>query len=413
VLSVVFGSLLSGSIVALVTGLVSDRLARSQEDGHLRAAAATLAFELQVKGYDPVYAATDEAKELAHTGIAVAIFEGDHYVAGELAIPPVAPGACVDVAYRRVCAVLAGRWVTLAARDRMLTRVHRELTARSSGIALIIMSLLSTGIALALAYAAVKPLDELARAVQHLPAHEQGTVDLGHEVGVQEVDALRSSLQVAFDDLCRVLAQSRNFAGDAAHQLRTPLATIIGELELALEAPGERGRQQTARAHAAALRLSALIDRLLILVGPDEAIPATTPVSLQDVVGVALDTLPETARARIDCESTFVELPADPGLLAIAIVSALENSLEFSSGRVRVSVGSREEYALVAVEDDGPGIPTRDRERLLQLEEPPSTDCGIALAVIARVTARHGGALRFAERAAGTRLEMTFARGRA
>ena len=412
-LSVHVGSLVAGTIVALVTGVLSDRLAQVQEDRHLRDEAGTLAFELQVKGYDPVYAATDETEELAHTGIVVAIFGQGRFVAGHSALAFVAPGTCVDAGSMRACAVSAGRWVAIAARDRSLTRDYRALSARAALIAVLLTSLLSAGAAFALAYAAVKPLDRLASAVQRVPADARGVVELGDHEGFDEVDALRAALRSTFEQLRQALGHARNFAGNAAHQLRTPLATIIGELDLALEAGDEQGRLETIRARLAALRLSTLIDRLLILAGPDDAVQGSTEVALLDVVEDALETLPESARQRVAYEGAYVTLRADPALLVSAIVSALENSLKLSLGTVRVYVEAHGDVALLAVQDDGPGVTALVREQLsapLYRARQARAGHGIGLAVIARVTALHGGSAHFVEGATGARLEMTFAR---
>ncbi|MEY4579866.1 MAG: hypothetical protein RL701_4569, partial [Pseudomonadota bacterium] len=413
-LSVAFGSLLSGTIVAIVTGMLSRRLIRVHEDSHLRDAAGTLAFELRVKGYEPSYAAWDETRELAHTGIVVAIFEQGSYVAGDTSIPYVAPNACVDSAQTRACGVAAERRVTVAARAQALTSDQSDITTRSAVIAVLLTSLLSTGVALLLAHAAVKPLGQLARAVQSVPEHAPDNANLGPNTGVREVDALRETLNSAFTRLGRALTQSRNFAGNAAHQLRTPLTTIIGELDLALESPPDTARDETLRARRVAARLSTLIDRLLILARPEESLQVATEVSLLDSVDQALQTLPDAARVRIDCTGEPAHVKADPALLVSAIVSALENALKFSTGRVTIEVTTRGECAVVAIEDTGPGIAERERQQVFtpfyRGQEGRAGHIpghGIGLAVIARVTAVHGGYARFVDRKVGARLEMS------
>jgi signal transduction histidine kinase len=106
-------------------------------------------------------------------------------------------------------------------------------------------------------------------------------------------------------------------------------------------------------------------------------------------------------------------------LLVSAIVSALENALKFSSGPVRVSIEAQPEIALLAIEDDGPGVAEHEREQVFKPFYRGSDALtgripghGIGLAVIARVAAAHGGVARFARREAGhgARLEMTFTR---
>lgn len=363
--SVAFASLASGTIVALVTGMLSNRLARAQEDVRLRDAAVTLGYELQTQpATSPETIADNETLELTHTGISVAIFEGKRYVAGNLDVPRVDPGICDDVAAKRVCGVTAGPWTVSAARDRALPLEHRETIAEFALGAITLTSLLSSVIALVLVRRTVEPLEQLASAVHHIPEHEPQAAQLGVDQGLAEVDALRGSLRSTLDRLGGALTQSRSFAANAAHQLRTPLTTIIGELELALEQSKLESRDEIARAHRVAVRLCGLLDRLLILARPHEALPMTAELSLVDAIEEAIAAIPEPARQRIRYEAEPVQLRADPALVVSAITSAIENGLKFSSGPVRVFAAEQGSLALLAVEDDGPGIVPAERERV-------------------------------------------------
>ena len=378
VLSVAIGSLLAGAIVALITVVLANHLASEQEDKHLRAAAGTLAVELLVKGYDPFYAAAEEAHELANTGIVVALFQAGRYFTGDSALPFVTPGACRTTTSLRVCAVPAGRWVSIAGRDPARLKVHAEQTLTAAGIALLAAMLFSTALALVLAFRAVKPLDRLTQALRKLPVQEP---DLGPASGVDEVDTLRTSLLAAFAALRQALERSRSFTGNAAHQLRTPLATLMGELDLAIEAVHGATRDDCIRAHHEAKRLSTLIDRLLILANPDDTLRASTNVSLSDLIEDARDALPEAARARVDVEAEGLSLEADPMLMHTAVVAALERALDRHPGRVRVVAGQHEGAVLLAIAGD----PTRQHG---------TNDDDICMAVVERVVALHGGRLQ-------------------
>lgn len=379
VLSVALGSLLAGTIVALITVVLVSHLASEQEDKHLRAAARTLAVELLVKGYDPFYAAAEEAHELANTGIVVALFQAGRYLAGNTTLPLIAPGACQNTTSLRVCAVPAGRWVSIAGRDPARLSAHADETLRAAGIALLATMLLSTALALVLALTAVKPLDRLTQAVRKLRIGDGGQeAALGPTSGVDEVDTLRASLLAAFVALRRALDRSRSFTGNAAHQLRTPLATLMGELDLAIEAVSGAMRDDCVRAHHEAKRLSMLIDRLLILANPDDTLRASTTVSLSDLVEDARDTLPEPARARVDIEAQSVMLEADPTLIHTAIVAALERALERHTGRVQVHAQLRAGAAHITFQADP------------QSQHAPNDD-DICIAVVERVVALHGG----------------------
>jgi signal transduction histidine kinase len=415
VVSVWFAALSSGSIVAWVTGSLSDRFARAQEDRHLRGAAIMLAHELRDMHLDPVLAALEESGKQAHAGISIAVFDREKFVTGERAIGYVGPEQCQDHADLRVCSVAAGRWVASAARDRELTTEHLETTTRLATAAVMITSLLSSFVALLLVRRALAPIGRLARSVQSVPENQPEAAQLGPDEGVREVDALRASLQHAFDRLGHSLTQARGFSANAAHQLRTPLTTIIGELELALEVVHGAGRDEVARAHKVAGRFSVLLERLLILARPDEVLQMMVEPWLLDLVEDALDALPEPLRQRITYSGAPMQIRADPALVVSAITNGLDNALKYSSGEVRVSTEDHGAHVTLAIEDDGPGVSRSERERVFDpfyRGHPGNSSAqpghGIGLAVIARVASLHGGSARFVDRHAGARLEMVF-----
>lgn len=415
-LSAALGALFSGTVVAIVTIVLSSRLAHAREDADLHGVAEVLAYALTVKHYNPERAAQDQRQEHAHAGISVAVFESDRRAAGEPLISRVTPETCEDLADARACAVSAGPWIAVAARDRTFLSEQAGVSTRAASTAVILASVLSSMLALAFAYTAVKPLKNLARAVQGVPVIERGEAALGPNVGVREVDALRTTLQSLFDRHARALAQSRSFADHAARQLRDPLATIVRELDRTLERGAEPALEERSRARRVAARLSELVDRLLILASPHDALSNSHMISLQRSVAQAIETLPEAARQRIACEGPDIEIRSDPALLVSAIVSALKNALKYSAGAVQVRIEPHANLVTLAIEDDGPGVSAAEREQLFlpfyRGRQTPGRHVpghGIGLAVIARVTQVHGGTARFEERERGARLEMTFA----
>jgi signal transduction histidine kinase len=347
-LSTALGSLLAVAIVAPVTVILANRLARNQEDEHLRSAARTLAFELQVKHYDPLYAVADEIRELAQTAIVVALFEQQRLLAGKPDVPFVQPDSCRNKAHMRVCALAAGRWVVVAGRARTRLRAHADVTLLAAGVAVLVTAMLSLVLAFVLAAAAIRPLDKLSRALRDLPQRPHETFDLGPASDVHEVETLRASLHGVFETLRRALLLSHSFAGDAAHQLRTPLAALTAELDLALEVVDARARPYCLRAHAQATKLSRLIDRLLILAMPEDTIRAWVAVSSAELFEEALEALPPAARARIDCDGQ-VGFEADPILLTAALVAALEHALGIASGRLQLQAELEHAHARIVI----------------------------------------------------------------
>jgi signal transduction histidine kinase len=410
--SAALGALFSSTVVAVVTVLLSSRFARTRDDADLRGVAGMLEYALTVKHYDPAHAALDQQQEHAHAGISVAVYQRQQRVAGDDRIRRVAPGECADSGEMRACAVAAGPWIAVAAREAALVTEQQTVATRAAGIAVILASICSGLAALALAAAAVDPLKKLASAVQGVPVIERGEAALGPNVGVKEVDALRATLQSAFDRHARALAQSRSFAEHAARKLRDPLSTIVRELEPA----SEHAHEERSHARRVAARLCTLVDRLLIFASTRDSMSRQHTMSLRGGVEQALETLPEGGSTRVVCTGPDVTLRADPALLVSAIVSALENALKYSQGAVRVCIEPGQGVVTLAVEDEGPGVSEAEREQVFlpfyrgkQPHARQTTGHGIGLAVIARVAQLHGGTARFGERTHGARLEMTFA----
>ncbi len=411
------GFVLSGAVVAVTTGVLTNRLSLRQEDDHLTEAAGTLAFELRAQGAEPSAVVADEQRELSHSGIQVAVRAGSRHLAGSRQFAGTTGKACVDQGTFRVCSARAGALTAMAARDLTLLREHQATTTRAAWLAVLLTSLLAAGVAHRIARTLVAPLQHLEHALQTVPDHDPGAADLGPSVGVREVDALRASLQSAFVRLGAALDHSRRFASDAAHQLRTPLTAILGELDLALEGSQSGNHDEILRARRVAQRLSVLIDRLLILAQPQATPPAQREVDVLDVVEEAIDTLPSASRTRITCTGPSGVVLGDLSLLTSAVSNALENALKFSEGAVRVVLECDADHVKLHIDDDGPGVPPTEQSLVFEpfyrgrMEgKRQVAGHGIGLSVVAHVIALHGGKVGFADRAHGARLTMSLSR---
>jgi two-component system OmpR family sensor kinase len=251
--------------VAVISQWIADRLAHASEDRTLSDAAETFALELTEPASNPVTAAADETRELAHAAIRIAVFEGDTLIAGDPKLTLVTPGTCRDVAVLRTCARPARNWIAVVARDQRLLHDQQRVLSFASALAVLLTSVLGVLAAMAIARVVTEPMDQLTQAVGRVPDQDPGSAALGPPSNLVEVDALRDTLQATFVRLGNALMQSRRFASDAAHELRTPLATLIGELELTAEQANSQSQAELAHALKLTRRMSTLLDRLLIL----------------------------------------------------------------------------------------------------------------------------------------------------
>jgi signal transduction histidine kinase len=234
-----------------------------------------------------------------------------------------------------------------------------------------------------------------------------------------EVGRLAQTMNRMLDRLQASSVRQREFVSDASHELRSPVAAIRTELEVALREPASTDWASVAsNALAENERLERLVDDLLTLARLDEGrVPAAEDVDLDDVARE------EAARLR-DPRLTVDVGPApvrgNREQLARVIRNLLENASRFAAQRIALSVAPVEGFAVVTVADDGPGIPAADRERVFErftrLDEGRARSgggVGLGLALVRAIAEAHGGAATVVADGAGARLEIRLPRAAA
>lgn len=411
----------SAASVALVSGLLADHFADRRERQQLTDAATVLAVELVEPNADPAWVAADEARELRPTSIRVAVYRGARLFAGDAALPTVPGGAgCRAAGSFTVCAVSHTGFVSLAARDRTQLREQRSSIVLSSLLAVAVTSLLGALVARRIAQTLVAPLSRLTSALGKVPTDAPEAAALGPDEHVEEVDLLRETLRTTFGRLGHALATSRRFAADAAHELRSPLTVILGQLELNAPALTGEAKESNARARRTAASLATLVERLLVLATPAAKLKLGQEIELQSAAEDALDLIPFDAwpRVHVTAESE-AHVRGDRALLASMIANGIENALKFSDGEVRVLLRAAPDHAELRISDDGPGIPEAERDRVFEpffrtraTRASGTRGHGIGLSLIAHVAAVHGGSARFAAQERGTSLLIELPRVR-
>jgi two-component system heavy metal sensor histidine kinase CusS len=231
---------------------------------------------------------------------------------------------------------------------------------------------------------------------------------VGPRSGDPETAQLARDVDAMIERLGMLLTSQRHFIAHAAHELRSPLTTLYGELSLA------RRRSRDAKGYEDAIdealdsarRLKLLADDLLVLarLGAEQA-PATQPVVLESVIRAAVDEVEKLATERhvaIDVESEEgVSIEGYPNDLERMARNLIDNAVRHSpeGGRVRVSVRrTADRGAQIVVRDRGPGIPDADAGRVFEPFFRGSTDragsdegAGLGLAIVREIARAHGG----------------------
>ena len=259
------------------------------------------------------------------------------------------------------------------------------------------------------------PLDTMSRAVAK--RRPDAMAPLNERDMPEELRPLAASLNDLLTRLDAALASQRRFTADAAHELRTPLAALKLQLDLA-----RRARDVPARTaayddlDAGVSRASHLVDQLLTLarVEPEALAARATDVDLNTLAKEAIVSRAALAAAKVVDLGLAREVPAvvrgDAATLATLLSNLLDNALRYtpSGGRVDVSLDREGDHTILSVADTGPGIPKDERERVLDrfyrsatTAEPGS---GLGLSIVKRIAEAHHATLEFDAPEQGTGL---------
>ncbi|HJQ99348.1 MAG TPA: HAMP domain-containing sensor histidine kinase, partial [Candidatus Polarisedimenticolaceae bacterium] len=241
-------------------------------------------------------------------------------------------------------------------------------------------------------------LTRLEGAVATTAAEAGASIDVPAET--REIATLQDAFNGLLARLSEALSRERRFTQEAAHELRTPLATLRARLEPLV------GREpRAAQALADVEALDRLVDALLLLARSESAPLPTTPVNLcdlaRDVAQRRSLTDGDGARRPEVVAPDEVLVRGSEDLLARALGNLVDNARKFGGPGARIVIRVREEgpRAIVSVSDDGPGIPAGSAERVFErffrgASSRGTTDgAGLGLAVVRAIATRHQGTI--------------------
>jgi signal transduction histidine kinase len=263
----------------------------------------------------------------------------------------------------------------------------------------------------------LRPVSALRRGAARITATGVPRSDLPVPEARDEIRELALTLNDMLSRLAAAQQRQRALVSDTAHELRSPIASIRAQLEVALDHPSGQDWAATARdVHADTLRLAKLAEDLLLLArlderaaggsaGPDRHLPIDLVSLAQEAaaryaaarVPVAID-VPVPAQMPVAAE---VLVPGHRDGLDRLLVNLLDNAVRYAASRVTVAVRSDGEWAELTVTDDGPGIPAGDLERAFDRfarldcarsrdEEEPG-GAGLGLSIVRATAQAHGG----------------------
>ena len=296
----------------------------------------------------------------------------------------------------------------------------------------------------------LRPLDKLAREVEQREPDNLAALDAS--TAPREVVPLIERLNRLFVRIEASMQKERRFTADAAHELRTPVAAIKAQAQVARTASGEAERIHALdNAILGCDRAAHLIDQLLTLARVDtldrgvvepcqlrdiaaETIAALAPAALEKGVQFELLASDETVvRARHgEAEPSGAGVPAshllpqsagyasnvsevrgNPGLLRVLLRNLLDNSMRHTppGTSVQVSIDHEPGVVRLSVSDNGPGIPEQERVKVLERFYRPlgtqASGSGLGLSIVKRIAEVHDAALQILPVSEGQGLRVT------
>jgi two-component system sensor histidine kinase TctE len=258
--------------------------------------------------------------------------------------------------------------------------------------------------------AGLAPLARLRRLVEGRAPNDLAPIELA--AAPAEVRALAQAINDLLGAVQQSVAAQRRFISDAAHQLRTPLAGLKSQTELALKEaadPAQHARLQ--RVHESATRSAHLVNQLLAMARAEPESAARQVRSRLDLTRLARQVTAELVPRALQCgmdlgygiagdgddgDEAPVEVFGIELLLREALANVIDNALRYA-GRgaiVTVQAGRDGDQAWVEVSDNGPGLAPELHETALERffrATHEGSGCGLGLAIVKEIAERHGG----------------------
>jgi heavy metal sensor kinase len=250
----------------------------------------------------------------------------------------------------------------------------------------------------------MKPIEDISETAVKISAG-----DLSQRINTAEMESELGQLAVVlnstFARLEAAFAQQKQFASDAAHELRTPISIILTQTQTALNR--ERGaaeyKQTVEACQRAAQRMRRLITALLELARLDagQEPMKRLRVDFSKIVSDCVDLIRPLADERgveVSTDLSPVEIEADSERLTLVVTNLLTNAVQYNHDGGQVKIGAKLEngIAVLTVSDNGQGIPAEDLPRVFERfyradKSRPSGNAGLGLAISKALIAAHGG----------------------
>jgi len=291
-----------------------------------------------------------------------------------------------------------------ANREELARQILLDMVLPLSVLMLLMTMIVGAGIRAGLA-----PLALLQRQVEGRAANDLTPIKLS--AAPPEVRALARAINALLSEVQHSVAVQKRFISDAAHQLRTPLAGLKSQTELALRDADEASEpalvQRLQRVHESAVRSAHLVNQLLTLARAEPESAQAQDRQALDLRALAreltAELVPRALQAGIDLGLDEAEEGAPPLpvrgialLLREALSNLVDNAIRYAGRGATVTVRLRAAggQVLLEVEDNGPGLPAAELEHVFERfvrATGEGSGCGLGLAIVREIVERHAG----------------------
>jgi two-component system sensor histidine kinase TctE len=407
---------------------------RAAYDQKLADIARALATQIQLSG-DPAHPERTSLNEPAGILFSITASNGK-IVAGDPRLPEVPPGSAalsygdarfdgrdLRLATYRAATVAGVTAITVAEAGDSRTNPGAFILASTW-----LVDFIQVDVTLLIVWIGVhfglKPLLNVRRQIEARSARELRPLDAASVP--TEVRPLVDALNLLFEMLSGAARAQSQFVADTAHQLRTPIAGLLGSLQVLMREPAAAPLQsRLASLYEGVSTLSHSANQLLALAQANRSTSLADGFRKTDLKSVVERAVERNVDRAVECgldlgaECSPASIQANARLLDDLLGNLMDNALKYTpcGGRVTVRCGYEAGQPYLEVEDDGPGIPESERPRVLErfyrIPGSPTGGCGLGLAIVDEIARQHDARLSIesGDEARGARIRVSFTDG--
>jgi two-component system sensor histidine kinase TctE len=304
---------------------------------------------------------------------------------------------------------------TVHGRDHLIGGIFAGILIPEALLALVSIAVILLGVRRGLS-----PVEQLRDEIASRSSNDLSPIK--EDSAPAELTPIIHGINELLGNLAAAFASHRRFIADAAHQLRTPLAALSSQIEVALEVPPADEIKLLRKLLVTTQRTTHLANQLLSLARLEHTEQFMYEVATVELQNVLMETASDfvTLAARKGVELDFALQPCrikgSALMLRELIANLLDNAVRYTpaGGRVHVGIQTDEQHVQLSIEDSGPGVAEEELPRLgtpfYRLTSDQTDGCGLGLAIVREIARLHGAEIFFVrvEAGSGLRVNISF-----